>query len=367
MFNILDEVNVVTRIMVPPERILEISKQFEQASEISKHIVARLNNSILSLQSQWSGITQEHFYQNFQTARGQMDTFTSRVSSIGTELHSISVKFTEADDAQDKGSSIDPKANSEWKKQTKETLSNAFDYGSNTWSTANGIRGNLAFAGTMLYSGLASSLVLTKTVEFKRSSKNPSRAVIHNAAWVKGKGSNTFLRNIARSLDKQFRQPGLAMKGLKGFDTVAGKLKMGKIGLGFSKASSFPAWTRNVVAGVQKGQYGMKISAIPKAISKKLFPINVGLNVFDEGVKTAGKIKSGTLTGTDVAVSASNVIIKSASAGAGAVVGGALGSAFGPAGAAVGAYVGGAVGSYAGKHIASAAEGAIRWASGLFK
>ncbi|WP_211747022.1 WXG100 family type VII secretion target [Paenibacillus sp. Marseille-Q4541] len=357
----------MTRIVVPPERILEISKQFAQASEISKAMIASLNGNILSMQSQWSGITQERFYQNFQVARTQMDTFSSRVSSIGTELHSISVKFAEADSAQDKGIDANAKGNDEWQEKTKETLSGAFDQSSNLWTSANGIRGNLAMAGTALYTGLASTLVLTKTVEFKRSPKNPSRAVVHNARWVSGKGPDTFLRNMARRIDKQFHKPGIVMKGLKGFDTVASKLKMGKLGLGFSKANSFPQWTRNVVAGVQKGQYGMKISAIPKMIGKKLFPINVGLNVFDEGVKTAAKLKSKTLTGTDVAVSASNVIIKSAAAGAGAVIGGTLGSALGPVGAAVGAYVGGAAGTFAGKHIAGAAEGAIRWASGLFK
>ncbi|WIV20045.1 WXG100 family type VII secretion target [Paenibacillus polygoni] len=357
----------MTRIVVPPERILEISKQFTQASEISKSMVTSLNANILSLQSQWSGITQERFYQDFQTARTQMETFTSRVSSIGTDLHSISVKFAEADGSQDTGIRTEGNSKDAWQEQTKETLSDAFDNGSSAWSTVNGLRGNLAMAGTALYSGLASTLVLTKTVEFKRSAKNPTRAVIHNAKWVTGKGPDTFLRNMARRIDKQFRQPGLVMKGLKGFDKWAGNLKIGKIGLGLSKASSFPEWTRNVVAGVQKGQYGMKISAIPKMISKKLFPINVGLNIFDEGIKTAGKIKSGTLTGTDVAVSASNVVIKSAAAGAGALVGGTLGTAFGPVGTAVGAYVGGAVGSFAGKHVASAAEGAIRWASGFFK
>lgn len=39
----------MTRIAVPPERILEISKQFTQASEVSKRLVASLNANILSL------------------------------------------------------------------------------------------------------------------------------------------------------------------------------------------------------------------------------------------------------------------------------------------------------------------------------
>ncbi|MCM3785238.1 WXG100 family type VII secretion target [Neobacillus mesonae] len=356
----------MTRIDVPPERIQEISQQFAQASVLSSNMISNLNGHILSLQSQWAGITQERFFQEFQVARGQMEKFTTSVSSIGEELHSISVKFTEADQSAGEGVHTDGTSNPG--KEARETLSNLFDQGTNAWSTANGIRGNLGLAGTVLYSTLASTLVLTKTVDFKRSPKNPTRAVVHNAKWVNGKGSNQFLNNLARRLDKQFRNPGLVMKGLKGFDKLAGTLKMGKLGLGFSKANSFPQWTRNVVAGVQKGQYGMKISSIPKMIGKKLFPINVGLNIFDEGVKTAQKIKQGNLTGTDIAVSASNVVIKSAAAGVGAVAGGALlGAVGGPVGAAVGAYVGGAVGSFVGGKVAKAAEEGIKWVSGLFK
>ncbi|WDH99769.1 WXG100 family type VII secretion target [Paenibacillus urinalis] len=355
----------MTRIVVPPERIQEISQQFAQASTLTSSMISNLNGQILSLQSRWAGITQERFFQEFQVARGQMESFTTSVASIGTELRSIAVKFAETD--QTAGNGIHTDGNSQGQ-NPKETLSNLFNQGENAWSTANGIRGNLALAGTGMYSLLASTLVLTKTVEFKRSPKNPTRAVVHNAKWVNGKGPNTFLRNMARRMDKQFRNPGLVMKGLKGFDKLAGTLKMGKLGLGFSKANSFSQWTRNVVAGVPKGQYGMKISAIPKMIGKRLFPINVGLNVFDEGVKTVSKIKAGTLTGTDIAVSASNVVIKSAAAGAGAVAVGAIGGVlFGPVGAAVGAYVGGSAGAALGGIAAGVAEKGIKWVSGLFK
>jgi hypothetical protein len=42
---------------------------------------------------------------------------------------------------------------------------------------------------------------------------------------------------------------GINRVQLFGFDRLAGKLQMGKLGLGFNKANSFPQWTRNVIAG----------------------------------------------------------------------------------------------------------------------
>ncbi|WP_434752638.1 WXG100 family type VII secretion target [Paenibacillus amylolyticus] len=355
----------MTRIVVPPEKLQEVSNQFAQAAEQSRNMISNLSRHISSLQSQWSGITQEHFFQNFQVAHRQMTNFSTTVFSIGTELNTIATRFAQADQSQEQGVNTNGGQSSSGK-NVKTTLSDLYDQGSKSWDKFSGIHGNVGMFGTGIYSALATSMVLSKTVHFKVDPRNSSRTKIHNAPWVKGKG-DSFLSNMARKLDKQFRNPGLVMKGLKGFDKLAGKLRIGDIGLGFNKANSFAQWTRNVIAGVNKGQYGMKTSQIPKMISKKLFPINVGLNVWDEGVKTVSKYKEGTLTKTDLAVSASNIVIKSASAGAGAIVGGTLLSFAGPAGTAVGAYVGGAIGSYAGKHIASAAEKGIRWVSKLFK
>ncbi|WP_145407285.1 WXG100 family type VII secretion target [Paenibacillus xylanexedens] len=356
----------MTRIVVPPEKLQDISNQFAQASEQSRNMISNLSRHISSLQSQWSGITQERFFQNFQVAHRQMANFSTSVSSIGTELNTIATRFAQADQSQGAGVQANG-GQSPSGKDVKTTLSDLYDQGSKSWDKISGIHGNVGLFGTAMYSALATSMVLSKSVHFKVDPRNRTRAKVHNAPWVKGKG-NSFLSNMARKLDKQFRNPGLVMKGLKGFDKLAGKLKVGDIGLGFSKANSFGQWTRNVIAGVTKGQYGMKTSQIPKMISKKLFPINVGLNVWDEGVKTVSKFKEGTLTKTDLAVSASNVVIKSASAGAGAIVGGTLlGAVLGPPGAAIGSYVGGSVGAWAGNYIAGVAEKGIRWFTSRFK
>lgn len=116
----------MTRIVVPPERIQEISQQFAQASTLTSSMISNLNGQILSLQSRWAGITQERFFQEFQVARGQMESFTTSVASIGTELRSIAVKFAETD--QTAGNGIHTDGNSQGQ-NPKETLSNLFNQG----------------------------------------------------------------------------------------------------------------------------------------------------------------------------------------------------------------------------------------------
>ncbi|MCM3174355.1 WXG100 family type VII secretion target [Paenibacillus sp. MER 99-2] len=355
----------MTRIVVPPEKLQDISNQFAQASEQSRNMISNLSRHISSLQSQWSGITQERFFQNFQVAHRQMANFSTSVSSIGTELNTIATRFAQADQSQGQGVQANG-GQSPSGKDVKTTLSDLYDQGSKSWDVLNSYRTNLATTGTLLYSGLASSFVLTGIVRFKDSASKSKGAAVHNAKWVKGKG-NSYLSRLARKMDQQFRRPGIVMKGLKGFDKLTSKLKMDGLGLGFDKAKSFREWTRNVVSGVHKGSNGMKKSFIPKMIAKKLYPINIGLNVFDEGVKTVSKLKDGTLTKTDLVVSASNVVIKSASSAAGAIVVGTIGSVFGPPGTAIGAYLGGSAGALAGDVIAKSTEKLIRGFSSLFK
>ncbi|WP_028590158.1 WXG100 family type VII secretion target [Paenibacillus massiliensis] len=359
----------MTKIMVPPERLEEVSKQFAQAREMGAEICGRLSQHIQMLESGWAGATQERFYHDFQRAQSQMSSFTQTVASVSTQLHSIAVKFSETDAEQGPGIGAQAgNAPNPGSSNAAPSGPDAVDRTIQGASDLNAVRGNLSFWGTAIYSGLATSLVLSKTVHFKTSLKNPTRTVIHNAAWVKGKGNNPFMANLGRTLNRQFAKPGLIMKGLKGFDRLAGKLQVGKLGLGFSKANSFKQWTRNVIVGVEKGRYGIATKKIPGMIAKKLYPINATMNIVGEGISLAGKIKNGTITGTDVAVSASNVAIKTVSTYGGAVVGGSIGAAIGgPIGAAVGSYVGGTVGSYLGGKAAKLAESGIRWASKLFK
>ena len=90
----------MSKILVPPERLMEISRQFAKAREIGVQICSHLTQQIQILESGWEGTTRQQFYQNFQLARQQMDSFTAAVGSVSTELHTIVNRFTEADSTQ---------------------------------------------------------------------------------------------------------------------------------------------------------------------------------------------------------------------------------------------------------------------------
>ncbi|MFB5676423.1 WXG100 family type VII secretion target [Paenibacillus terreus] len=354
------------KILVPPERLVEISRQFAQARETGAQICGHLTQQIQFLESGWAGTTQQRFYQDFQQARQQMDHFTAAMGSVSTQLYTIAQRFTEAD-AGNETDMNSVKLASSASSLSSGSSGNAWDQAQNWLNDSLGVRDNLEKWGTLLYSSVGASLVLSKSVRFRVDPRDPTRTKIHNAPWVKGKGNNEFLKNLAKGINRQMAKPGIIMKGLKGFDAVASKFGL-NYGLGLSQAKNFPQWTRQVIAGVEKGRYGITTSKIPGMIAKKIFPLNATFNVIGEGSSLVSKYREGKLNGEEVAVAASNVVVKTAVTYGGAVAGGALGAMIGgPVGAAVGSYVGGTVGAFVGDGAAKVVEKGVRWISGLFK
>lgn len=58
----------------------------------------------------------------------------------------------------------------------------------------------------------AIALVLGEQVQFLPKNGNKARAVIHTAQWIKGKGNQSLLKRLVRTMDKAIRNPGPTMK-----------------------------------------------------------------------------------------------------------------------------------------------------------
>ncbi|WLR55422.1 hypothetical protein LC048_24720 [Mesobacillus subterraneus] len=159
-------------------------------------------------------------------------------------------------------------------------------------------------------SAIASALILGKQIRIQKKKDHPGRAVIHTAKWIKGKGNNEFLKTLARRMDQTLRDPGMLMKGLKTADSLLEKMTRAQL-IGISKAKSFPHFLKTVITGIDDGVHGIATSKIPRMIAKRVYAIDVVFNTAEEGVGVYREHQKGTLDGKDIAVAASNVIIKS--------------------------------------------------------
>ncbi|WP_342555561.1 WXG100 family type VII secretion target [Paenibacillus sp. FSL R7-0652] len=88
------------RILVTPEQLDQVSNQFKQSGEQSQQIVSTLTQSITSMEGQWEGMTKQRFFQEFQEASKQMQSFVQTLNSISVELSAIANKFRTADQAR---------------------------------------------------------------------------------------------------------------------------------------------------------------------------------------------------------------------------------------------------------------------------
>lgn len=208
-------------------------------------------------------------------------------------------------------------------------------------------------------SAVAAAFILGKQIRIDNKKGHPGRAVIHTAKWIKGKGSSELLNKLAKTMDKSIRNPGMFMKVLKTADGLLEKVTRAQL-IGISKAKSFPHFMKTVITGIDDGVHGIATSKIPKMIAKRVYAVDAVFNTAEEGVGLYKEHKKGTLDGQDVAVAASNIIIKSGATAAGAIIGGTLGMAFGPGGAAVGSFLGGSAGIWLGDLAAGFSEKVIR-------
>ncbi|MFB5265207.1 WXG100 family type VII secretion target [Paenibacillus enshidis] len=87
-------------ILITPEQVDQVANQFKQSSEQSQQIVSSLNLSIQGMEGQWDGMTKQRFFQEFQEASKQMQSFVQTLNSISQELTAIANKFRTVDQAK---------------------------------------------------------------------------------------------------------------------------------------------------------------------------------------------------------------------------------------------------------------------------
>jgi WXG100 family type VII secretion target len=96
----------MTTILVTPEQLEAVSRQFEQARQEIARMNGELTLQVLMMEALWDGTTKQRFYSDFVMARSNMATAVELTSSISRELRNHAEKFRLADEAMSGG--LDP-------------------------------------------------------------------------------------------------------------------------------------------------------------------------------------------------------------------------------------------------------------------
>lgn len=88
------------RISISPEQVDTVANQFKQSGEQSQQLVASLTQAIQGMEGQWEGMAKQRFFQEFQEAGRQMQTFVQTLNTISQELTAIAQKFRAIDETR---------------------------------------------------------------------------------------------------------------------------------------------------------------------------------------------------------------------------------------------------------------------------
>lgn len=88
---------MTTRIKVSPEQIRQMASQFRQGSEQSRQVLANLNSTVETIQTEWEGITQQRFFQEFEQWKASMTQFAQQLEDIARQLDGVAARFETVD------------------------------------------------------------------------------------------------------------------------------------------------------------------------------------------------------------------------------------------------------------------------------
>lgn len=88
---------MTNRILVSPEQLEQVARQFAQSGQQSQQMVMSLHQSVQQMEALWQGMTRERFYSQYMETRIRMDKFVESLHTVSKELEHIAVKFRQAD------------------------------------------------------------------------------------------------------------------------------------------------------------------------------------------------------------------------------------------------------------------------------
>lgn len=87
----------MAKILITPQELDELAAQFKQANHECLDITTNLTSRINSLNSRWTGMTQHRIFQEYESAKKNMEQFLQHLDQMNMEITQIAMRFRQAD------------------------------------------------------------------------------------------------------------------------------------------------------------------------------------------------------------------------------------------------------------------------------
>jgi len=77
--------------------LTQVASVFDQSANQARELISRIDSRLAQLDASWDGCAQTRFYGEYQSWKGQMQTFLQILQTGSTELKQAAERFTQAD------------------------------------------------------------------------------------------------------------------------------------------------------------------------------------------------------------------------------------------------------------------------------
>lgn len=84
-------------IRINPQRVRDVSRQFQQTSQQSQEMVTRMRSTVTNLGQEWDGMSEQHFMGDYQKWEKQMTQYVTMLQDISKHLDRIAREFEQLD------------------------------------------------------------------------------------------------------------------------------------------------------------------------------------------------------------------------------------------------------------------------------
>ena len=87
----------MSEVIIAPDRLREVAKEFRVASKDSRKIIKGLDGEMKSLQTKWRSASQQSFYRDYMEWNEHAAGFMLVLESIAREMEAIADRFEKVD------------------------------------------------------------------------------------------------------------------------------------------------------------------------------------------------------------------------------------------------------------------------------
>ena len=90
----------MSELLINPKKLRETAHSFGSATDTLMTLLKGLNEAVEDIEKEWSGVSQQAFFKQYQDLQKYLDAFASISSNIAKEMNAMADRFEKLDNEE---------------------------------------------------------------------------------------------------------------------------------------------------------------------------------------------------------------------------------------------------------------------------